>query len=727
MSFAAEIKDFINSATAVRKMVDSHDSTVGKNDYYKAMIGVRQDALKQKNAHDSLMAGLRARAIGNTAGYRARRLQQIDQMNQWRMNGGGKNGAPPLVDDNGKPVSWDQFGVDGTSTASAVPSLPTEIAGPAYDDSEDDGYESGGMVRARPAGAVPVPPPQMSALPIGGDPGKPDPRGLNTDFMPGKGGIPMPGAPAPELAPRGNFSSFNTDPPRPGLFLARGGMVEETPPAQDFGSEPPAPEQQPPQQAIPLDAPPAQAPPAREGGSTKNDSGFDMSEVLKRWGLDDKNPMPEKVTTRGNQMDEVSAARRVENPVKLGLDAITTRPPEQQAALPVNGQNHVVQRLAQNEGAYTDQEFEAAADAIDPTHQLSKSARFMSVLDSSVNFYLSKGDAKSAQKIAQAAVMYGKAKTQQLGMLARVALDHGDVPRALKYFSAASDYVPDGHKFEATQGKDGKINVALVDEVSGKKQDLGPVDPKLLPAFAASMSSGQEYLNRMMSIATGGKSEQRAAERREARTAAAAKDATAERRHQESMANRLEVEKMRDDARMNAPLKPSDLDTAGANIRAAIPADVPEEFKSKIQAPATRIFASPENRKQNLTVEEAAQGTARILSRNPDDQFSTQEAKGGVQVKFKDGMQMFVPEAQFEQLRLLRQKVKASADTAGADKGIVSRGAHAIASGIGAVGNYARGAYDAYQRGQAEHPPLMQSADEQQRTVQQARRALGVR
>jgi len=185
----------------------------------------------------------------------------------------------------------------------------------------------------------------------------------------------------------------------------------------------------------------------------------------------------------------------------------------------------------------------------------------------------------------------------------------------------AYDQVPDGQSLNASVAPDGSIHASVAGP-DGKPQDLGTFGPQQVFKLALGVKNGTEYMNRIATIANGG-------------NAPAQAQAT--------------------------PMKYKDFQGVEAGVNDAFSnmqnakQPIEPDTANAVKSVATGILADPANRQAGLGTSDAVMGAAQIaMPQSAQPNFTARPANGGVAVKFNDGRQMFVPQAQFERLMMVR-------------------------------------------------------------------------
>lgn len=489
MGFAQEIKDFISTGLAVHKSLRDDDIADARNGYYRAMTtkalrgdplgdkvkAARAEYLRLRGAQNGAMTSARIGAIDNqntnrdanteraAAVAEARRVYLEAKTERDKAIAEGRVGNyNSLIENRGKPKA----------------AKPEKGAIPLVEDPDAENAAAarvGGTPPAAAPAATPAPGPR-SALPVppamvgeASDDDEPDTDDDDETEVAGyaRGGIVQ------KFAAGG---SVEQAPQRMAALPVDGG---DYPPAQSFEKTAPAPAAEP---------EPAEQP---DGDShSKSSTGFDVTEVLKSWGSPPlKGSEPANPVTAG--LDEIQ--RVLHMPVTAAL-------PDAAPAAESPGA-----RLAKNEGAATVAEVKAVDKVVDPTNELTGSARTIARLDMTYKHYLANGEPEKAARIAKSLLLFSKDQAEKFGHVAMVALQNGDKEKAVKYLERAYGQVPDGQSLDAEVGQDGLIHAKVTDHSTGKVTDLGAFSEQQVFKLALGVANGSEYTRRIVDIASQGK------------------------------------------------------------------------------------------------------------------------------------------------------------------------------------------------------------------------------
>jgi hypothetical protein len=151
--------------------------------------------------------------------------------------------------------------------------------------------------------------------------------------------------------------------------------------------------------------------------------------------------------------------------------------------------------LARGEGAATRRDVEAAKAAVDPQNNLPPHLRSMAAFNASYMFHMANGDVGKAKQSAAQYALYTKRLLAQLGPMAQVAIERGDMRSLARLLQEGYAEIPDGKRLEAKPTEDG-LDLTLVDH-NGKVTKLGEQGIDMLSQIATGMSDGTLWLREM--------------------------------------------------------------------------------------------------------------------------------------------------------------------------------------------------------------------------------------
>ena len=110
-----------------------------------------------------------------------------------------------------------------------------------------------------------------------------------------------------------------------------------------------------------------------------------------------------------------------------------------------------MQRFVQGEGAATPDEIQRVDQTIGMDPQMAEGDKNMERMARVMNWYLMRGRKDDAEAAAASFMMYGANRFGQLGSLAAVAYQKGDLDRTIKYLEKAYEMIPDGGALDVTR------------------------------------------------------------------------------------------------------------------------------------------------------------------------------------------------------------------------------------------------------------------------------------
>lgn len=146
-------------------------------------------------------------------------------------------------------------------------------------------------------------------------------------------------------------------------------------------------------------------------------------------------------------------------------------------------------QIAAGMGGLSEQEMQAAREAVDPEHKLTDSQRNVAALGSVYQFWANKGEPEKAQRVAFQMLQYYRNATQRYAALAAKAAEGGNMDLATKAALKAYANVPDGRDLELHPNPDGGLLYSYTDE-KGNVIDRGIATPQQLVSSAMGLASG---------------------------------------------------------------------------------------------------------------------------------------------------------------------------------------------------------------------------------------------
>jgi hypothetical protein len=140
-------------------------------------------------------------------------------------------------------------------------------------------------------------------------------------------------------------------------------------------------------------------------------------------------------------------------------------------------------------GGLTEQEMQAAKQAVDPEGKLTDSQRNIAALGSVYQFWANKGEPEKAQRVAFQMLQYYRGATQRYAAIAAKAAEGGNMDLATKAALKAYANVPDGKDLEIMPNPDGGLMYTYTDS-NGDVIAKGVATPQQLAASAMGLAQG---------------------------------------------------------------------------------------------------------------------------------------------------------------------------------------------------------------------------------------------
>jgi hypothetical protein len=146
------------------------------------------------------------------------------------------------------------------------------------------------------------------------------------------------------------------------------------------------------------------------------------------------------------------------------------------------------QRFAEGEGAATPDEIQRIDAKIGLPADMPEGDKNMERMARMMNWYLARGRKDDAEAAAASLMMYGANRVSQLGNLAAVAYQKGDLDRTMKYLEKAYEMIPDGGALDVTlDRKAGKFLATHIDAEGNETTHV--VTPQELPGLIQQVQS----------------------------------------------------------------------------------------------------------------------------------------------------------------------------------------------------------------------------------------------
>jgi hypothetical protein len=328
-----------------------------------------------------------------------------------------------------------------------------------------------------------------------------------------------------------------------------------------------------------------------------------------------------------------------------------------------------------------------AYEKVDPKHELPDSERTMAALGMVYDHYVQRGEAGKAKAAAASIVQYQRKLFQQYSAIAKAAVADGDIDAATKAAVKAYDSVPDGQGMKVRKLDNGRYQIDITDEATGKTiskpvltpQEIGGWAMKVSPGsfdqfimdaagqrkqgggapsedfqkLAAGLDEGKLPSNKDMAALPMGEQKElrmRVAQYQKEQGVGGAKPPT----YSESNAVRGKMGETYDE--MAGETVPGSDEPMHVGM-----ADIPAPDKNKITASAADILGSPHNRSADYNVSERdAISAAFVVSQSED--YKATDKDGGKAVELSDGTEVWMPKARFNQLSMIYKRNVAAAN-----------------------------------------------------------------
>lgn len=194
--------------------------------------------------------------------------------------------------------------------------------------------------------------------------------------------------------------------------------------------------------------------------------------------------------SRNRGIDGIIAPALVEDARRNGMKfAIEKSGLHQSGAVRSPAAQMKAKQIAAGMGGLSEQEMQAAREAVDPEHKLTDSQRNVAALGSVYQFWANKGEPEKAQRVAFQMLQYYRNASQRYAALAAKAAEGGNMDLATKAALKAYANVPDGKDLELSINPDGGLLYSYTDE-KGDVIDRGIATPQQLVSSAMGLASG---------------------------------------------------------------------------------------------------------------------------------------------------------------------------------------------------------------------------------------------
>lgn len=131
-----------------------------------------------------------------------------------------------------------------------------------------------------------------------------------------------------------------------------------------------------------------------------------------------------------------------------------------------------------------------AYEAVDPNKELPESERTMAALGTVYDHYIKRGEPQKAKAAAASIVQYQRKLFQQYSAIAKAATADGDIDAATKAAVKAYDSVPDGQGMKVKKLDNGRYQIEITDEATGKTISKPVLTPQEIGGWAMKVSPG---------------------------------------------------------------------------------------------------------------------------------------------------------------------------------------------------------------------------------------------
>lgn len=206
-------------------------------------------------------------------------------------------------------------------------------------------------------------------------------------------------------------------------------------------------------------------------------------------------------------------------------------------------------QIAQGMGGLSEEEMQAAKQAVDPEGKLTDSQRNIAALGSVYQFWANKGEPEKAGRVAFQMLQYYRNASQRYAAIAAKAAEGGNMDLATKAALKAYANVPDSKDLEIVPNPDGGLMYTYTD-ANGDVINKGIATPQQLAASAMGLATGG--FDKALMSAAGATQDQGVL-----KTGAGGKPQSAGDRAKESESIGGEIEKMKADWVKKNPSQPA--------------------------------------------------------------------------------------------------------------------------------------------------------------------------
>lgn len=491
MTFANEMKDFINGYTAVRETglkkrgLDIDEKKVDADiEYNNARLEIQREELElsKKRYQDGLA---RADAAARRSAERAQDEAARSLASSGAASGGWDYAPAPEFSTGTSDLS---MGIPVTEEEKTRPSGALSFGQP-MGGGGGGGYAQGGLVRKMgyANGGKVLPAPRGAIADELYQQGIIGPRYLDPEETPEEPAKPV----EREVYVPGQGTRTVTEPTREDIQRRTAEARAKTE-AEWRGVIDPVKEKlkgahalpegvEPPREAVPAEEPPKPTPkPAEAAPETKAEPN-----------PADKYPVrqSDEKLSFGSRPSQVVFNRASEG-MRLVLDG-----QEQQARAgrtAIGPGSEIAVDLATGEGGYSPEELNTLYEKIDPEGLIPQHMRTMTLLADTYTYFRDKGDMQNAYIMATKILAGEKQLSQTLGMLAAEAMKSGNTTEAIRLFGDAFDRFPTDHKIQIQPAADGVMHYAI--SQNGEVVDQGRLSGAEFMEMAGQVANGSMFM-----------------------------------------------------------------------------------------------------------------------------------------------------------------------------------------------------------------------------------------
>lgn len=344
-----------------------------------------------------------------------------------------------------------------------------------------------------------------------------------------------------------------------------------------------------------------------------------------------------------------------------------------------------------------------AYKAVDPDNELPESERTMAALGMVYDHYIKRGEPAKAKAAAASIVQYQRKLFQQYSAITKAAIADGDIDAATKAAVKAYSSVPDGQNMKVKKLDDGRYQLDITDEATGKTVSKPVLTPQEIGGWAMKITPGS--FDQFIMDAAGQRKQGGGPPSKEFQDLAAGIDEGKMPSNKDMaalpMAEQKQLRLLRDDAAKaqgGGGAKPptySESNTVRENMKTMYDSmagetlpdseelvhqgmnDLTTTEKKAVTDAAADIVGSPRNRSADYNVSETdAISAAFVVSQGGE--YKAVDKDNGKSITLSDGTEVWMPKQRFIRLeqvhkRLLGTQKKKAQDTVNAGEDAAAR------------------------------------------------------